>query len=84
MFSKFVFAFNLFILTESNDIQALSSQFVFSDEQSCRIVESLVHNVRDPNNCNLKQIEYDSNDSYDNLKHITNKIKANLKNKKDI
>ena len=79
MFTKFIFAFNLFILTESNDIQALSSQFVFADEQSCRIVESLVHNVRDPNNCSLKQIEYDNNDSYDNLKHLTNKIKENLK-----
>ena len=80
MFSKFVFAFNLFVLAEDNNIQSLSSQFVFSDEQSCRIVEALVHDVRDPNNCNLKQIPYDSNNSTDNLKIITDKIKANLKN----
>ena len=80
MFSKFVFAFNLFILTESNDIQALSSQFVFSDEQSCRIVEALVHNVKDPNNCTFRQVPYSSNDSTDNLKIITDKIKANLTN----
>ena len=80
MFSKFVFAFNLFVLAEDNNIQSLSSQFVFSDEQSCRIVEALVHDVRDPNNCNLKQIPYASNNSTDNLKIITDKIKANLKN----
>ena len=80
MFSKFVFAFQLFVLAEDNNIQSLSSQFVFSDEQSCRIVEALVHDVRDPNNCNLKQIPYGSNDSTDNLKVITDKIKANLKN----
>ena len=80
MFSKFVFAFNLFVLAEDNNIQSLSSQFVFSDEQRCRIVEALVHDVRDPNNCNLKQLPYGSNNSTDNLKIITDKIKANLKN----
>ena len=80
MFSKFVFAFQLFVLAEDNNIESLSSQFVFSDEQSCRIVEALVHSVRDPNNCNLKQIPYGSNNSTDNLKIITDKIKANLKN----
>ena len=83
MFSKFVFAFNLFILTEDNNIESLSSQFVFSDEQSCRIVEALVHNVKDPNNCTLRQVPYVSNDSTDNLKIITDKIKANL-NKEEI
>ena len=80
MFSKFVFAFQLFVLAEDNNIESLSSQFVFSDEQSCRIVEALVHDVRDPNNCNLKQTPYVSNNSTDNLKIITDKIKANLKN----
>ena len=83
MFSKFVFAFNLFVLAEDNNIQSLSSQFVFSDEQSCRIVEALVHDVRDPNNCNLKQTPYRSNDSADNLKKIIDGIKANL-NKEEI
>ena len=80
MFSKFVFAFNLFVLAEDNNIQSLSSQFVFSDEQSCRIVEALVHDVRDPNNCTLRQVPYSSNDSTDNFKTIIDKIKANLKN----
>ena len=80
MFSKFVFAFHIFILAEDNNIESLSSQFVFSDEQSCRIVEALVHNVKDPNNCTLRQVPYVSNNATDNLKIITDKIKANLKN----
>ena len=83
MFSKFVFAFHIFVLAEDNNIESLSSQFVFSDEQSCRIVEALVHNVKDPNNCTLRQVPYVSNDSTDNLKIITDKIKANL-NKEEI
>ena len=80
MFSKFIFAFHLFVLAEDNNIESLSSQFVFSDEQSCRIVEALVHNVKDPNNCTFRQVPYSSNDSTDNLKIITDKIKANLTN----
>ena len=80
MFSKFVFAFQLFVLAEDNNIESFSSQFVFSDEQSCRIVEALVHNVKDPNNCTLRQVPYGSNNSTDNLKIITDKIKANLTN----
>ena len=80
MFSKFVFAFQLFVLAEDNSIESLSSQFVFSDEQSCRIVEALVHNVKDPNNCTFRQVPYVSNDSTDNLKIIIDKIKANLTN----
>ena len=84
MFSKFVFAFHIFVPNENGGIDRIDSRFVFPNEEACRIVEAFVHDTKDSNNCILKSVPTANNDAKDNLNILINKMVLDLKNKKDV
>ena len=67
MFERFIFMFHIFVLEDSGLISRIDSQFVFNNEESCRIVEAFIHNVKDPNNCILGKTSSSNNKAWDNL-----------------
>ena len=67
MFSKFIFMFHIFVLEDSGLVSQIDSQFVFDNEESCRIVEAFIHDTKDPNNCILGKTSSSNNKAWDNL-----------------
>ncbi len=84
MFERFLFMFHIFVANETGGIDRIDSQFVFSNQEACRIVEAFVHDTRDPGNCILTAVSTPDNDSKDNLNILINKMVLDLKNKKDV
>ena len=67
MFERFLFMFHIFVANETGGIDRIDSQFVFPSKEACRIVEALVNDTRDPNNCILGKTSSMDNNAGNNL-----------------
>ena len=67
MFSKFLFAFHIFI-SDGSSISLVDYQFAFDTLQQCRSAELLIQKVNSPQNCIETVTDQVTNDSHDNLR----------------